>query len=105
MDLDGPPTKQEEKKMPIDLPDHSDIVKCFNADGNFMAEHKSLLMKFLTKESIELLDKMLMENPGETEHILTQVALMVLQDKFAVYKGEWELVAKKAKKQNKIQKK
>ena len=57
--------------MAIDLPDHSDIVQCFSADGNFMSEHKSLLQKFLIKESVELLDKILKENPSETEHILT----------------------------------
>ena len=30
--------------------------------------------------------------------------MLILQKKFNVYKGEWELVFKKAKKQSKIQK-
>ena len=84
-----------------DPPSLSEIILSFDADGNFLAEKKSLLYQFLSSEDQAQVESLIQANPSETSYILTQLAMHILQTKLHVYKGEWEMVAKKAKKQTK----
>merc|ERR1712070_1121248 len=56
-------------------------------------------MTFLSAGSQKALKSLIQLNPSDETYILTRLAMMILSKKFPVYKGEWELVVKKAKKQ------
>lgn len=80
------------------LPALDDLLQCFTAEGLFQAKHKDLLMGFLTGASQADLKLLLLGTDVEISFILTAVAVLIFEERFSVYKGEWELVMMKAKK-------
>ena len=90
----------KEKKPTNELPALDDLLQCFSAEGVFEHEHMALIRGFLTDDSLNVLDSLLEANKGSPQmvgFILTFVATLIFEERFSVYKGEWELVQKKAK--------
>ena len=77
-----------------------DILNKFTVEGLFDAQHKDLLKPFLTEESRTHLDEILAkaEHASFVEYILTRVVMLILQERFPDFKGEWELIIKKTRK-------
>lgn len=98
--------REEKAKDCEELPALDDLLQCFSAEGQFETKHKDLLKGFLTAESQKVLADLLVKQTSETiqSFILTQVCLMIFEQRFAVFKGEWELVSKKSRKAVRSQK-
>ena len=87
-----------------DLPTLDDILQCFTLEGIFEKEHKALLTGFLTPDSRKLFEELLekfKDDENSTAFILSTVANLIFEERFTVFKGEWELVQRKLKKKNK----
>jgi hypothetical protein len=89
--------KNEGDKLEEDLPLLDDILNKFNVEGLFDVHYKELLKPFLTEESRRSLDDILAKNASFAEYILTKVVMMILQERFATLKGEWEMIVRKTK--------
>ena len=87
--------KQDPQEEALPLLD--DLLNKFDVDGLFEVNHKDLLKPFLTDESRKSLDSILANNAGFTQYILTKVVMLILQERFASLKGEWEMIVRKTK--------
>ena len=100
--------KEEEKKSETvedqdqekELPLLDDLLNKFNVEGLFGSAHRDILKAFLTLDSQLHLDELLQkpENAAFGEYILTKVVILILDHHFSDFKGEWELIVRKAKK-------
>lgn len=98
--------ENEESKNDDDLPTLDDLLQCFTADGTFKQEHMALLRGFLTPESLTSMDSLISSTTDATTigFILTSIAFTIIEERFSVFRGEFELVQRKAKKQQRGQK-
>lgn len=90
-----PNTKTDE------LPALDDLLQCFTADGVFEQKNKDLLRGFLTDDSLKILDELLAKFAGNNTaigYVLSVTCNLIFEERFAVFKGEWELIQRKLKK-------
>lgn len=83
-----------------DLPTIDDLLQCFTFEGLFKEEYKKLLKGFLNLDSWNMVEDLLQKysDSNTKNYVLTTVCLLIFEERFDVFKGEWELVHKKAKK-------
>ena len=96
---------EEEKKVnkpeTDELPALDDLLQCFTADGVFEEKHMKLLRGFLTDDSLKILDELLAKfagNPTIIGYVLSVTCNLIFEERFGVFKGEWELMQRKLKK-------
>lgn len=94
--------REEEEKKIENAPEATldDLLICFGVSGIFKTEFIILLRPFLTKESYSLMNQMLSEysNLNEKDYIRTSVAYIIIEERFSVYKGEFEMIRHKSMK-------
>lgn len=94
-----PAALPEEQKTSDSEATLDDLLQCFTAEGVYMTERLNLLKPFLTTESLALMTQLLDSTKDEKTigFILTSIAFTIIEERFHVFRGEYELIQKKSK--------